>query len=234
MHKLVSFSAFIILATLSLNVPKANAFILIGNTDDTGTTHNIVGFDEQTGTFLDDFIANGVGGLDIPDDLTFGPDGNLYVSSGNYNNSADSAILRYDGKTGAPLGVFASGGGLFRPYGTAFGSGSGGGKYLYVSSFISDQILRYDGTTGQFVDVFASGGTGKSGDVNGPNSLLFGPDGSLYVTTEGTVANTFPNPTISQVLRFTPDQVGSSGRQTPTVFVDQPTEQPVCLNQHWG
>ena len=76
----------------------------------------------------------------------------------------------------------ASGGGLFRPYGTAFEPGSGGGKYLYVSSFVSDQILRYDGTTGQFVDVFASGGTGKSGDLNGPNSLLFGSDGSLYLT----------------------------------------------------
>src|SRR5207302_1670865 len=41
---------------------------------------------------------------------TFGPDGNLYVSSFNTNS-----ILRYNGRTGAFLNVFASGGGLVGP-----------------------------------------------------------------------------------------------------------------------
>lgn len=59
--------------------------------------------------------------------------------------------------------------------------------------------------------------------MNGPNDLLFGSDGSLYVTTQGSVAvngePTFPG-LPSQVLRFSP------GSTTPTVFVDQPEPSP--------
>lgn len=199
-------------AAFCLGAPNVNAALLVGNTEG----NNVVIFDEQTGNFLGNFINPGTGGLVAPDDLTYGLDGDLYVSSGSTPET--SAILRYDGTTGAFKGVFASGNGLFRPYGSAFGSDGN----LYISSFLSDQILRYNGTTGEFIDVFASG-NGLPGGLNGPNDLLFGSDGSLYVTTQGSVAvngePTFPG-LPSQVLRFNP------GSTTPTVFVEQPEPSP--------
>ncbi|MBW4650277.1 MAG: NHL repeat-containing protein [Kastovskya adunca ATA6-11-RM4] len=200
-------------ATLSLGSSSATAALLVGNT----RGDNVVLFDDRTGDFLGEFIPSGSGGLLSPDDLNFGPDGNLYVTSGNTPET--SAVLRYDGKTGAFIDVFASGNGLFRPYGAAFGADGN----LYVSSFLSDQILRYDGKTGAFIDVFASG-NGQPGSLNGPNDLLFGADGSLYVTTQGSVAVNgepdFSRGLPSQVLRF------DMTTRTSTVFVDQPTPSP--------
>jgi hypothetical protein len=56
-----------------------------------------------------DVFASG-GGLDMPYGLVFGPDAYLYVASLNTNS-----ILRYDGQSGAFIGVFASGGGMNQP-----------------------------------------------------------------------------------------------------------------------
>jgi sugar lactone lactonase YvrE len=196
---------------------------LVGNS----TGNNVLRFDGNTGNFLGEFIPAGSGGLSNPDQILFGPDGNgddksdIYVSSGDKpGNSAEptaSAVLRYDGITGAFIDKFVGDnpntaadetGGLSRPYGLAFGPDGN----FYVSSFLSDQILRYNGKTGQFIDVFASGNQ-QAGGLNGPNGLLFAPDGNLYVTTQGSVARdgkadysaSFP----SQVLRYNP-QTGQS------------------------
>ena len=116
--------------------PVPPAPLLVGNT----RGNNVVSIDRQTGAYLRDFIPAGSGGLTDPDDLTFGPDGNLYVSSGS---NTGGQILRYDGKTGAFLGVFAQSASLKRPYGNAFGPDGN----LYVASFRSDEILKYDGKT---------------------------------------------------------------------------------------
>ena len=78
----------------------------------------------------------------------FGPDGNLYVSSLN-----SGQVVRYNGTTGAPPGVFASGGGLSGPRGLLFGPDGN----LYVSNSDTNSVLRYNGTTGAFIGVFASG-----------------------------------------------------------------------------
>lgn len=190
-------------------VSRDRAVLLIGNT----RADNIVTIDEQTGQLLGEFIPAGRGNLKAPDALVFGPDGHLYVTSGD--TRANSAVLRFHGKTGEFLGTFSSGNGLFRPYGLAFGPDN----YLYVSSFLSDQILRFSAQTGTFVDVFAQG-NGQPGGLNGPNALAFGPDGALYVSTQGSIAvdgqPTFPG-LPSQVLRF-----NIISRQSE-VFADQPT-----------
>ncbi len=190
--------------------------------------NNILRFDGNTGNFLGEFIPAGSGGLSNPDTIVFGPDGNgddkpdIYVASGDKPGNSEeptaSAVLRYDGITGAFIDKFVGDnpntavdetGGLFRPYGLAFGPDGN----FYVSSFLSDQILRYNGKTGQFIDVFASGNQ-QAGGLNGPNGLLFAPDGNLYVTTQGSVASngqadfsaSFP----SQVLRYNPQTRQSS------------------------
>jgi sugar lactone lactonase YvrE len=194
-----------VFSLLSIGLVKASATLLIGNTN----TNNVVIFDEGTGKYLGVFIPPGVGGLAKPDDLIFGADGDLYVSSGD--TPENSAVLRYDGKTGEFKGTFASGNGLVRPYGITFGPDGN----LYVSSFKSDRILRFDGKTGKFIDVFASS-NGSPNGLNGPNDLLFTPDGSLYVTTQGTVAGEKKNDFPSQVLKFHP------GKKTPSVFAGQP------------
>jgi len=94
----------------------------------------------------------------------------LLVSS-QYSNQ----VLRYDGATGAFLGVFASGGGLKGPRDLAFGPD----KNLYVGdAWGARNVLRYNGTTGAFMDSFTSGHNNSECD-----GIAFGPDGNLYVSS---------------------------------------------------
>lgn len=189
-----------------------NAAVLVANS----RGDNILRYNQATGTFLGQLVAPGTGGLFHPDTMILAPDQTLLVSSGD--TPANSAILRYDSCTGAFLGAFISDNGLHRPYGMAFGPD---GKF-YVANFLRDQILRFDAATGAFLDVFATGNA-QPGGLNGPNSLLFAKDGSLYVSTEGSVAvngeATFPG-LPSQVLKFD-IRNGQS-----TVFIDQPAPSP--------
>src|SRR5207244_399400 len=107
------------------------------------------------------FVAPNSGGLNITTGVTFGPDGNLYVDSFNSNS-----VLRYNGRTGAFLGTFASAPALSGPQGLTFGPDGN----LYVASFNMSTVVRFDGQTGAFRDVFASGG-----GLNGPTYLVFRP-----------------------------------------------------------
>jgi DNA-binding beta-propeller fold protein YncE len=112
--------------------------------------------------------------------LVFGPDGNLYINS----HKTDS-VLRFNGKTGAPMGVFASGPELQQPSGLVFGPDGN----LYVASHGPNPVLRYDGSTGTLIDIFVPTGAGQ---IRNPTALKFGRDGNLYVDSRGN----------SRVLRF--------------------------------
>ena len=106
-------------------------------------TNKIVRFD-PSGTYLDDFVTAGLGGLFGPGGMAFGPDGSLFVAS-FYRDE----ILRYDA-SGSFTGVLASGGGLDGPAGLAFGPDGD----LYMASWNNGRLL---------VDGGANGGTPSTG-----------------------------------------------------------------------
>ncbi len=129
------------------------------------------------GSYIDDFVPAGSGGLSEPTFMIFGSDGNLYVSG-------DLGVLRYDGQTGSFLDVFIPNGtgGLLRPNGLVYGPDG----YLYVASQDTNEVLRYDATSGAFIDVFAvPHDTPQNGGLDTPGVLAFGPDGNLYVSSIG-------------------------------------------------
>ena len=136
----------------------------------------VLRYDQETGSFIKVFAQ----GLVAPEPgepcsscltgLTFGPDGQLYVTGHISHN-----VLRYDGQSGAFIDEFVApgSGGLWYPTYLIFGPDGN----LYVSSF-TEQVLRYDGQSGAFLGVFAQGA-----GLHDPLGLAFGPDGNLYVAS---------------------------------------------------
>jgi outer membrane protein assembly factor BamB len=126
---------------------------------------------ENTGAFVDVFVPNTNGLLNLPHGLAFGPDGHLYVAS-----AGNDAVLRYDGTNGGYRGVFVTPGlgNLDYPVWLEFRGGA-----LYVSSQLNNQVLRYNATNGAFLSAFVS--TNDNGGLNGPSGMTWGPDGHLYV-----------------------------------------------------
>ena len=142
------------------------------------TVDKVVAFDRATGEVVRDFIAAGSGGLDRPEGIDIGADGNLYVAS-----AESGQILRYDGRTGEFIDVFIDEGigGLIEPTDVLFGPDG----FFYVSivdaverhGFEQDLILRFD-LEGNFV---------KAIEVSEPLDLSIGPDKNIYIS--GRVEN---------------------------------------------
>jgi len=111
-------------------------------------------------------------------DIRFGPDHNLYLTQDPGGTPSETTkVLRFNGTTGAFMGVFASGGGLTSAAGFTFGPDGD----LFVAS-LTGNVLRFDGTSGAFEGTFVPAG---SGGLTLAWDLEFGSDGKLYVLGRG-------------------------------------------------
>jgi sugar lactone lactonase YvrE len=161
-------------------------------------TNSILRFDGITGDPLPSpgnsgatFVPSGSGelsfgtiGVSGSEWLIFGPNGNLYATSGGLNAPpGSSTVLRFNGKTGEFIDAFvpAGSGGLAGPRALVFGPD--GNLYVNCSDPAPGPVLRYDGTTGAFLDIFVSAANNPFGENSAgyPRGLVFGPDGNLYV-----------------------------------------------------
>jgi len=146
-------------------------------------------YDPIAMTSLGNFTAPGSGDPQVGGnllfgfDLTFGPDGNLYVTE-----FSPAGLLRYDGSTGAFMaGPYAAGndatGGFANfsnapnPANLTGGSGLAFGPdgNLYVASFFQNRIAKFDGTTGVYIGDFPASG------LSNPWSVMFAPEPSSMV-----------------------------------------------------
>ncbi len=171
----IIFVGGVITALLAVPALGTDPFLLISGYD----TNNVLAYDIHSGSYLDEFIPTGSGGLDGPEALVIGSDGYLYVASADSHN-----VKRYDAQTGGYVDDFTSGGVLRYPRGMAFGPDG----HLYVTGK-SNGIHRFDGTTGAHLgDLVAPSQHG----LYRPQDLIFRGDGFLYVSNYGT----------NSVLRF--------------------------------
>ncbi|AEJ02701.1 PEP motif putative anchor domain protein [Nitrosomonas sp. Is79A3] len=136
-----------------------------------GSGSNILEFDSQTGKFLETFVSDSQMGQPIG--LNFGPDGNLYVSDPGAHDG--SKVFRFDGKTGASMGVFATTEPSERNPGF-IGSAWGPDGDLYVAMGWDGYVAHFDGATGARLANLSTP------EIEYGNGAMFGPDGLLYVS----------------------------------------------------
>jgi DNA-binding beta-propeller fold protein YncE len=138
----------------------------------------------EAGTFASVVVGNLENSADYRQSfgMAFGPDKNLYVSTLGGVPGSGSEILRFEGQTGAPLGVFvpAGSGGFQGATCIAFGPDGN----LYVAGNEIAGILRFNGLTGAFMDAFVAAHPFGSGIS--PRGLAFGSDGNLYAIAAPT------------------------------------------------
>jgi DNA-binding beta-propeller fold protein YncE len=139
---------------------------------------SVLAYDAAAGTPLGAFVAAGAGGLDAPFGLTFGPTGNLFVTS------ATDAVLEYDGTTGAFVRTFAvtaPHGILADPRGLAFKPDGN----LLVASFGSNGVIEFDGSSGANLGKWSKVGTTSVLTETSPWGIRIGYNGNVFVSRTG-------------------------------------------------
>lgn len=97
--------------------------------------------------------------------MEFGPDGNLYVSNPMSGGTPTGGIIRYNGLSGAPMGVFSTVGVSTGTWGMAFH-----GTDLFYSA--GSGVAKVSATTGGLASAFVSPG---SGGLAGAAGIAFLP-----------------------------------------------------------
>ncbi|MFK7961367.1 MAG: hypothetical protein AB8G96_12680 [Phycisphaerales bacterium] len=131
-------------------------------------TDRILRFDGVHGTFIDELVASGAGGLDGPDaGIDVGPDGRLYVPSFFGNQ-----ILAYDLATGAFDGVFVPPfpGPVLRPRAISFVQ-----SRAFVVSEGADRVYEVDPIHGDLMGIIA--------EADGPSAVVIGQSLELLVSS---------------------------------------------------
>ena len=159
----------------------------------TGTA-NVVRYDGVTGASLGLFnsgtpaLIPGADGEPIARDVTFGPDGNLYVLTRHYalnpNAFEEASLLRYNGTTGAFMDFFIGPMADPRPYRVL--SAPDGNFYFSSYEMGTEQggVVIRDGMTGQpagYLDTL------RTANEWNPRSVAYGPGGDLYVTAGDSI-----------------------------------------------
>jgi PEP-CTERM motif len=86
-------------------------------------------------------------------------------------------------------------------------------------------VLLYDGSTGAFIGVFAEGG-----GIDESEGLGFGPDGNLYVVSEGTdEVFRYDGVTGAFIDVFVEEGSGGLGEPTFMIFAPQAVPEPGTL-----
>jgi sugar lactone lactonase YvrE len=123
--------------------------------------------------------------------ITWGPDQNLYVASNAFGGGITGILRNVGGGNSFTTFVAAGSNGLTRPYDILFGPDGNlyvteGGAFGGVGG---NAVKRYNGTTGAAMGTFV---LPASGGLNQASGMTFGPDGNLYVASNGS----------DQVLRY--------------------------------
>lgn len=176
-----------------MDVPRALAFGPDGNlyvlSDGPAS---VLEFNGATGAFIGTFVGAETGpgslGTVYGNGMTFGPNGDLFISNTFPNGGGGSNVLEFNGTTGAYVQTLSGGLG-FTGEQLVFGPGG----ILYVANNSASCPVG---------GVLAYGGAGfedftSCSMANEPVGLQFGPDGNLYVAMLGS----------SEVLKFN----GSTG-----------------------
>lgn len=149
-----------------------------------GTTKygRIVKFDGKTGNFLGEFIPGSTltsKGLQFPEDLLFGPDGDLYISG-----LGGGGVQRFDGQTGAYVDTVADTNSKNEAL-IAAGLNFGPDGNLYISSVLTDNsILKYN-LKSDTVNTFVPSSIAPPV----PSGTVFTPDGSKLLGSTFLGAN---------------------------------------------
>lgn len=139
-------------------VPDGN--ILVSGRGNT----NVLMYDRVTGAFIQSFTNGYV--LDNPTKITFGPDGNLYVSQWG---TSHNKVVRFNGNTGDFIDEFTPSLNL------ALGHTWDAAGNLYVACYGSKDVRKFD-VNGNFLGIFT-----EAGHLQGPTNLWFGGNSSLFV-----------------------------------------------------
>ena len=173
----------------------ADGFLYVAGTKQNGAA-TVEVFDAETGAYVRTVVDVGAEGIA---QMKIGPDGHVYTME--YRGKQ---VLRYHGETGALIDVFIPPNYTTQQNIKHFVFGPD--DHLYVSKYEHPGLVsRYNIQTGARIDVFVQLEPATEGRLDAPEGLLFGSDGLLYVSDEGS----------SNILRYD----GTSGAYVD-VFVE--------------